>query len=246
VAGGVIGDAREFQTTLEQGVRYRVTISEDGNQRQLGSIVAESDRVYNLEITGIEFDTNSNQTVGVVEAVGNVSGSGGSKTKTLTLRYNDSERATTSFSAVIHERGNSSNVLTTVSPSRTAFPLGGFRFSTALTGPEANVSYVANVTYERLGEQQTALKAFGASQFNVGPLPLGDGWRAIFGVGLLIVMGGAFSVGNARIGALIIPGVAFVLLQIGWLAGTTTVIGVGLAFSVAVLYNVVKTSRGVP
>jgi len=59
-------------------------------------------------------------------------------------------------------------------------------------------------------------------------------------------MGGAFSVGNARIGALIIPGVAFVLLQIGWLAGTTTVIGVGLAFSVAVLYNVVKTSRGVP
>jgi len=246
VAGGVIGDAREFQTTLEQGVRYRVTISEDGNQRQLGSIVAESDRVYNLEITGIEFDTNSNQTVGVVEAVGNVSGSGGSKTKTLTLRYNDSERATTSFSAVIHERGNSSNVLTTVSPSRTAFPLGGFRFSTALTGPEANTSYVANVTYERLGEQQTALKAFGASQFNVGPVPLGDGWRAIFGVGLLIVMGGAFSVGNARIGALIIPGVAFVLLQIGWLAGTTTVIGVGLAFSVAVLYNVVKTSRGVP
>jgi hypothetical protein len=246
VAGGIIGDAREFQTTLEKGVRYRVTISEDGDQRQLGSVVAASDRVYNLEITGIEFDTNSSQTVGIIVATGNVSGSGGSKTKTLTLRYNDSERETTSFSATIHEVGDPSNVLTTVSPSRSAFPLGDFKFSTSLSGAQANTSYVANVTYERLGEQKNAVKAFGASRFAVGPVPLGDGWRAIFGVGLLIVMGAAFSVGNARIGALIIPGVAFVLLQIGWLVGTTTVIGVGLSFSVAVLYNVVKTSRGVP
>jgi len=137
-------------------------------------------------------------------------------------------------------------VLTTVSPSRTSFPLGTFQFSTTLTGKQANTSYVANVTYERLGEKQTALKSFGAEQFSVGPVPLGDGWRTIFGVGLLLVMGGAFSVANARIGALIIPGIAFVLLQVGWLTGTVTLISVGLAFSVAVVYNLVQTSRIAP
>lgn len=246
VAGGVLGDARELQTTLEQGVRYRITISEDGQTRQLGSVIAKSDRVYNLEITGISFGTDKNQSVGVIEAAANVSGSGASKTKELTLKYSDSEGETTAFSAVIHERNNYSNQLVTVSPSRTAFPLGTYRYTQTVSGDDANTTWVANVSYERLGTQQEALTAFGASQFSVGPTPLGQGWRSIFGVGLLVVMGGAFSIGNARIGALIIPGVGFVLLQIGWLAGTTTLVSVGLAFSVAVLYNLVRTSGGVP
>jgi hypothetical protein len=83
--------------------------------------------------------------------------------------------------------------------------------------------------------------SFGAAQNPIG-IPLGDGWAQIFGVGFLVVLGGIFSIGNARIGALVIPGVAFVLNVTGILSGVVTLASVGLAFAVAVGYNLVTAS----
>jgi hypothetical protein len=58
------------------------------------------------------------------------------------------------------------------------------------------------------------------------------------------VLGGVFSVRNARIGAIIIPGVALVLYMTGFLSGVLTVTSIAFAFVLAIAYNIVTGSRG--
>jgi len=59
------------------------------------------------------------------------------------------------------------------------------------------------------------------------------------------VLGGVFSVGNARIGAVLIPGVALVLTLGGILNTVVAPAAVGLAFAIAVGINIINRSRGV-
>jgi len=164
VAGAALGEAREVTTTLEQGVRYRLVVSNrQGQQRQLGSIIPQNDRAFQLEITQLDFSFNQSSGGPVINTTATTSGSGNGTTKTLTVIFDD-------------------------------------------------------------------------------PGDPGGGWGQIFGVGFLLVLGGVFSVGNARIGALIIPGAALLLYQLGFLTGATSLLGIGLAFSIAVAYNLVQTS----
>jgi len=64
-------------------------------------------------------------------------------------------------------------------------------------------------------------------------------------VGFLMVLGGVFSVANARIGAIIIPGVAGLLYAIGFISGAATILGISLAMVLGVAYNLAFAGRGV-
>jgi hypothetical protein len=245
VAGGVLGESREFETTLDRNVRYRIVVSNgQGEQRQLGSIVPQRSRLFELQITGLDFQFNETASSAQIQTSSEVTGSGGSKTKTLTFGFADPQNETQDLELTVHERGNPSNVLTTASPSAGSFPLGTFEFSQTVSGSAANTTYVANFSYSRLGQDTDGVQPFRGSRFPVD-FPLDSGWQQIFSVGLLMVLAGVFSVGNARIGALIIPGVALLLFQIGFLTGATSLLGIGIAFSVAVGYNLVQNSGAV-
>jgi hypothetical protein len=242
VAGGVLGENREYSTTLERGVRYRLVVAnQQGEQRQLGSIVPERPRVFNLQITGLDFTGDTAGAGAVINTSSEVSGSGASKTKTLTFALIDETNETTSVEGDIHERGDPSNQLTSFSASASDLPAGTFVFKTTVSGADANTSWVANYSYSRLGEQSSGVKPFAGNRFDVD-FPLEAGWQSIFGVGLLMMLAGVFSVSNARIGALIIPGAALLLFQLGFLSGTVSLLGIGLAFSVAVGYNLAVNS----
>ena len=54
------------------------------------------------------------------------------------------------------------------------------------------------------------------------------------------MFGGIFSRANARVGALVIPGLGLLLFITGILDGTITVIGVGVAFALAVGINILS------
>ena len=103
---------------------------------------------------------------------------------------------------------------------------------------------VANVTYTRQGSDEQVVQAFGADRFPVN-IPLDEGWASIFGVGLLLIVGGIFSRANARIGALVIPAVALMLNLTGILSGVVTLASVGVAFAIAVGINLVQTTGGI-
>jgi len=89
----------------------------------------------------------------------------------------------------------------------------------------------------------TATVSPGASSFPIPGLDsLDGGWAQIFGVGFMIVMAGIFSRANARIGAIILPGIALMLYMIGVLDGVLTIASIGVAFAIAVAINLISGS----
>lgn len=243
VAGDEIGSRAAFTTTLEGDVRYRVRIvSPDGQTRQLGAFSVNRSRSVDLVITGLNQGVADADSTGpTINTTREVSGSGGSKTKTVRFVYQDPDNETDALSLTIHEAGDPSNVFAQTDAAVTALPLGNFSYKETFSGAAANTTLVANYSYTRGGSTVDRTISFGVAQQPIG-IPLGDGWTQIFGVGFLVVLGGIFSIGNARIGALVIPGVAFVLNVTGILSGVVTLAAVGLAFAVAVGYNLVTAS----
>jgi len=135
-------------------------------------------------------------------------------------------------------------VLTTFDASSGALPLGQFQFKEPLSGDETNKSYVVDYEYTRGDGTVTGSQTFRSQQFDISNnFPIDPGWGAIFGVGMLIVVAGAFSFNNARIGALVLPGLALLLWQLGFLSAQVSLLGIAVAFSVAVLYNLVQLAR---
>jgi len=242
VAGDTVGQKEEFTTTLQDGVRYRLILSSrDGDERQLGTVLAERDRVYNLVVTGITSDTTDTADGGVINTTQAISGQGGNKTKTVEFIYQDPSNETTKLEATVHEAGNPSNQFDQFSASPGSLPLGTFKYKTTFNGTAANTTLVGNYTIVRGTETRTGVRAFGADRYPID-IPLSGAWQQIFGVGMLIVVAGLFSVGNARIGALIIPTLAFVLFVTGIMSAAISLASVGMAFTVAVAINVVKTT----
>lgn len=243
VAGDQIGSRAAFTTTLEGDIRYRVRIvSPDGQSRQLGAFSVNRSRSVDLVITGLNQGVAGADSTGpTINTTREVSGSGGSKTKTVRFIYTDPDNATDALSVTIHEAGDPSNVFAQTDAAVTALPLGNFSYKQTFSGTAANTTLVANYSYTRGDSTVDRAVSFGAAQQPIG-IPLGDGWTQIFGVGFLVVLGGIFSIGNARIGALVIPGVAFVLNVTGILSGVVTLASVGLAFAIAVGYNLVVSS----
>jgi len=243
IAGDTIGSKAQFSTTLENGIRYRVKVtSPAGQERQLGAFVVNQPRAINLVISGIQQGVTVPDDGGEVITNQTVADSG---EKTVNFRYIDPANATSALTLRIEEAGNSSNVFATTQPSRVVFPLGEFKFTQRFSaGSEgANVQLVANVSYARQGEDEQVVQAFGADRFPVN-IPLDEGWASIFGVGLLMIVGGIFSRANARIGALVIPAVALMLNLTGILSGVVTLASVGVAFAIAVGVNLVQTTDG--
>jgi hypothetical protein len=245
VAGDRIGAASQFETVLENNVRYRVSIqSADGDTRDLGALSVGGPRSINLVVSGIDQGVEVPPDGVGIATNQTVTGSGASAEKTVEFTFIDESDETTDLSLVVHQAGNASNVFATAGPSPAAFPLGTYKFTQTFSGEAANVTLVANVTYERSGVTERQTLAFGVDRFPLG-LPLGEGWATIFGVGFLIVIGGIFSTANARIGALVIPGVALALNVTGILDGVVTIASVGLAFGFAVGINLIQNQGGI-
>lgn len=243
VTGDVLGANAELETVLARGVRYRARlVSPDGRERQLGAFTIDQSRLITFQVSELQQGVeNADASTFLINATSETEGSGGSKEKTVDVLFTDPANETNSLDLVVHESGDPANVFAETSASSSAVPLGQFRYQQTFRGEAANTSLVANVTLVRGGETIQRTVPLGVNEFPLG-LPLGSGWSQIFGVGFLIIFGGIFSVKNARIGALILPGVGLVLYQTGILNGVLTVAGIGIAFGLAVGYNIVLTT----
>jgi hypothetical protein len=238
IAGDVVGGQLTFDTTLEDNVRYRVSVSnQQGQSRQLGAFSIESSREINLVISGIDQGVDPDTATPVV----NTTKTGEGNNTEIKFMFTDPQRETTQINVRIENAVNSSDVLDTASDSG---EINQFQYSRTLSDSEAEKQWVANYSYVRNGQTTTGRTPFGVQRYPVLQ-NLGQGWQQIFGVGALLVMGGIFSVGNARIGALIIPGAALTLYMIGFLDGVVTIFGVGVAFSVGVAVNLLAGDPGV-
>lgn len=240
VAGDNVGSQLSFETELEQDVRYRITIQNAaGETRQLGAFTARLDQVVGLTISGIDVGVDVPEDEPVIETDIEETDT----SQTLTFTYVDLAAETTEVNIVVRDAFNESRILDTASVD--APPnVSTFQHTTTLQGDDADVQAVYDVEYVRNGKTFTRTAAYGLNEFPVN-LPLSDDWRQIFSVGFLMVLGGVFSVANARIGAIIIPGVAGLLYAIGFISGAATILGISLAMVLGVAYNLAFAGRGV-
>lgn len=233
VAGDIIGSQLLFEGVLERGIRYRVSVSnDDGQTRQLGAFLIDGDRQIDLVISGIDQGVDRPQNASSANAVVDTTLEENNGTKDVAFFLTDFSGETTSVDVRVEEQGNSSNVFARGSDTDPT----EFKFSRSIN---TSVALVANYSYIRDGTTVSGTIPFGQQQF---PLltQLDPGWAQIFGVGFLLMFGGIFSRANARVGALVIPGLGLLLFITGILDGTITVIGVGVAFALAVGINILS------
>ena len=238
VAGDIVGSQLEFDTQLERDVRYRISVSDgSGRDRQLGNFLIKTDQVIDLVISGIDVGyerPDGGTQINTSQVVNEEAG-----TKDLELVIQDASLETSDVEIEVVDYANTSDVIETGS---VAGPIGEYQFTTTVSGADAEKRLVARVSYTSKGERVTTVIPFGQAQYDLLP-GLDPDWRAIFGVGFLLVLGGIFSVANARIGALIIPGAALALNLTGILTTVVTTTSVGLAFAVAVGINIIRGTR---
>lgn len=237
VAGEIVGSQLEFQTVLEKDVRYRISVANArGDERQLGSFLIKSDQIIDLVISGINVGysvPDDGPQINATQTVNETSGD-----KSLRLFVQDPSQGTTNVQIDVVDFANRDDVIDSGFASG---PIGEFSYSTTVSGADADKRLVAVVTYQFEGDEVTTVVPFGGSKYSLLP-GLDPDWRAIFGVGFLLVLGGVFSVANARIGALVIPGAALALNLTGILSTVVTTTSIGLAFAVAVGINIIRGS----
>lgn len=232
IEAGDFGAAGTKTVTLVPGERYRVTVKNGERSRELGPVTPTRAQRIPLEVGQLEFGVDNESTFAF-----NGSRSG----DTLSAVYEDPKSETTSMTITFREINNESNVVASSTKTSTT---GSFKFSHQLQGNATNESYVARFEGVRNGEQLNQTVVIGSDRFPLGT-GLDEGWQQIFSVALILVVGGLFSAGNARIGAIIVPGVGGILFYLGWLDGVAGAATVVLALSLGAGYNLVAT-RGVP
>jgi len=238
VAGDVIGGQLTFETELQQDVRYRVSIENgQGDVRQLGRFTARVDQLVELTVTGLNVGFDDSDTGVQIQTSGEIVND---TTKTFQFTMLDLSEKTTNIEVKLVEIGNKTNV---VDEGSTAGPVGSFQFTRTVTGDNADKEWIFQYSYDRDGETVTGEVIPGQDSF---PLltDLDDGWATIFGVGLIIVIGGLFSVANVKVGVIVIPAIAAFLFITGILSTAMTGLSIGIAFALGIGYNVIRSTRG--
>ena len=233
ISGDFVGGQLAFDSELENNVRYRVSVSnQNGETRQLGAFLIKSPREINLVISGIDQGVDVPKQGPVISTTQQTQ----NNTKTVDFVYTDNASKTSDITVRVENARNSSEVFDTGSDSG---DISQFKFTTTVSGDNADKQLVANYTYVRNGQQEQATQPYGSNTYPV-LTELDQGWASIFGVGFLIISGSLFSVRNARIGALVIPGIALMLNLVGILDGIVTLASVGLAFSIGIGVNLIS------
>jgi hypothetical protein len=230
VAGDRFGATQTLEFNLKQNARYRLVVRNTrGDTRELGGVTVTRAETIPVQIGALDFSIENESTYQINTSQPTQNGQ-----RDLTFVYQDPASQTTSLDLRIHERGNVSNTLATYSKAGT---FGTIKIVEPTS--DTNTSYVANVTFVRAGEEFTAVVPYGAQQYPLGA-GLDQGWQSIISVGLILVVGGLFSAGNLKVGALVVPGMAGVLWFVGWMGSVATAGGIILAFALGIGYNLIS------
>ena len=209
--------------TLEEGIRYRIKIGQNGDSQIVGPYRAELTETVTIEPESPGIDVEDyTQGYGYNASMTN---------QTVTWAYDDPEQQTDRLTVYIHEQGDPDSLLV---PNETFFDLGNASNEFQITQNESETSWVVNFVIDRDGESLTHSVNIANTKDLFGELS--PGWQAAIGIALLILLAGAFSVLNAAVGAVVVSLTAGLLWWIGLLSGVTSAIGIAIALFISVLY----------
>jgi len=215
--------AEGVTSTLEEGQRYRIRVrNNEGDEQLIGPYRADVSETVTVQpgTPSVSID-NFEEGWGANAVLDN---------RTLQYRYSDPAQETDSVTVWIHEKNNQTNRL---QANQTYFDLGNFSASASLTQNESEKTWVVNFIVDRNGEEFVK-RVEVSNRADVFP-GLPDPWGPIIGIGLLLMLAGAFSILNAKTGAVVVASVGGVLWYIGLMGGATSAAGIVLGLFVAVL-----------
>jgi len=218
--------------TLEEGQRYSLAVSSDSDSQTVGPY-----RAAVSETVDVQPGTSE-----ILQDVGEEAYKNGwykesvLKNTTLEYAYSDLEEETDKLVIYIHERGNESNQLTA---NQTYLDIGNATGQVSLSVNESKKEWVVKYVVTRNGETYVLRDQLANTKDLT--LPIDSGWQLTFGIALLILFAGAFSVLNARIGAVIVSLVGGLLWWIGFLGTATTGIAVAVAIFLSILAYMYRT-----
>ena len=238
IAGDEFGSgAPTFQ--LETGERYRAILlnREDGSQQNLGTFVALGEE----QTIGIDPGVSPIERPGDVEtwfADGSITRlvddlsqlDDGDIGERIEVTFLDETGETTLVELTIHERGNSNNTLfeeILVTPTAYSTEID---IEKADTGKE----WVANWTITRDGETHHQEDILTVREDITDFFSTTT--ATIIGIGMMLLLGGLFSVLSVGVGAVVTALVGGLLWWLGWLGAATSGIGVIIAIAMAVVY----------
>lgn len=219
------------QAFLAEDTRYRLEVqTQDGEFTQdLGpyrSSVTESVEVQ-PSAPGVTFEEERDQW-GYGAELDNTS---------LTWSYYDRADETDSLTIWIHDRGNPDNQLTA---NQTHLNLGNVSGQETLTENETETEWVVNFVVDRNGEDTKIYSTVPSEGREIFPSNLDDGWRAVVGVGLLVMFAGSLSVVNVAVGGVVFGLMGGVLWYLGWLGGITSGAAIAAYLLIAIGVYIMK------
>lgn len=217
--------AEGVTATLQKGQRYRLRVQNDqGTSQIIGP--------YRAEVSETVTVRPGTPTIGIGELTDGWGANADLTNDTLSYRYSDPNQETDQVKVTIYRRGDPDDLLVS---NETFFDVGNVSNQITLNKTQKKQSWV--VRFEADRNADTNVKEIVVSN-RPDVLPdIASEWRVITGVLLLLLSAGAFSLLNAKVGALVVATEGGLLWWIGWLEGVTTGVLVVLAMFVAVIVN---------
>jgi len=207
ISGDYFGATNEHETYLRFERRYRLIIeNQDGDQRVIGSYMATDEQnPKQIVIREIVIDPPNGTDYYGTAWMNDESESDGNST--VWFSYSDPSNETSSLTATIHERGNESNVLATVSET----DVGSFAWNRDVPDSTA---WVVNWTAERNGE--TIHQTVPVGNKGSFPIPMDPVWLNRFILVFLPITAALASERVATIGALTLVAITGMLMLLQW------------------------------
>jgi len=228
----IIGD--QFGTegvtaVLQEDTRYQLRVSSDSFEQAVGPYRADTSETVEVSPGTSSIELENPETWATGAAIDNT---------TIEFRYDDPAQATSKVVVYIHERGNESNQPVA---NQTFMDLGEASGQVTIPSDQADQEWVVEFVIDR-GDESFVVKERLSNRKNLTP-PLSSAWKGIVGVGMLVLLAGAFSVLNAAVGAVIVSLFGGLLYFIGFLGGATSGLAVAIAIFISVVGHVMSTTR---
>lgn len=235
VAGDRVG-LQGFNPELEVDQRYRIRVRdpESGAERQLGAFTPTVTERITLEVTDVEFDSES-ETKGLEWGARYVQGN---NTDEIEFVLRD-ELPTQLLEYEIYPRGQPNNTL--VDDTAT----GNVTITEPVPPALNDTVFIVEFTLIRAdGSTVTAQRTVSQDTLPVGPPGLDQNWRTIIAMIVLLGVAGLFGAANPGIGGIATAMTGGVFFVLGWLPDDTGGIMIVLALFIAVLSYGARKARG--
>jgi hypothetical protein len=209
--------------TLQQGQRYRLRVQ---NQQGVTQVVGP----YRADVSETVTVRPGTPTINIDNVTNGWGADATLDNRTLSYRYEDRDDETDQLDVSIYRRGDPDRLLV---DNETFFDVSNVSNTITLNATEKKQTWVVRFEADR-GDETVTKEKLVSNRPDVLP-DLGRNWRLISGILLLFLSAGAFSLLNAKVGAVVVAAEGGLLWWIGWLEGATTGVLVVLALFIAVV-----------